>query len=181
MKNGWEDQNVSFGQSLELEPKRLEGNYTERYELAYFHNGLYHQHLSNWSKHFPKEQFLILTDSDLRHNRKEALKRVFTFLGVNESAEINLHVEHNKAGGVKNSKLQKVLLDKEAGWKRKLGGVVPKPVKVALRANVIKPMMEWNKTEAVNRPMTQKEIDLVSPYFEEDLKALRRDFNISFE
>ena len=180
MKNGWEEPKVSFLKSFELERKRLNGNFTERFELAYFHNGLYHQHLTNWLTHFPKDQLLIITDSDLKHSRAETLKKVFGFLGVCESADINLEVEHNKAGGVKNAKLQKALLDKEAGWKRKLGGVVPKPVKVALRANVIKPMMEWNKTEEVNRAMTQEEIDRARTYFEEDLKALKRDFNISF-
>lgn len=181
MKNGWEDPNVSFSESLALEPARLKGNYTERFELAYFYNGLYHQHLSYWKKHFDDDQFLIITDSDLKNERAETLRRVFSFLGVNESADINLHVEHNKAGGVKNAKLQKVLLDKEAGWKRKLGKVVPRSMKVALRANVIKPMMEWNKTEAANRAITSAEIELIRPYFEEDLAALKRDLNISFE
>ena len=181
MKNGWEDPKVSFSESLTLEAARLKGNYTERYELAYFHNGLYHQHLSNWKKFFDDSQLLIITDSELKHKRAETLERVFSFLGVNDQADINLHVEHNKAGGVKNAKLQKVLLDKEAGWKRKLGKVVPKPMKVALRANVIKPMMEWNKTEAANRAITPEETELIKPYFEEDLAALKRDFNISFE
>jgi len=105
-KNGWESKSVSFIESLELESQRLAGNYTERYELAYFHNGLYHKHLSNWAKLFPRENILILKDSELRHNRVMTLKKVFAFLGVDEAAEIDLDVEHNKAGGIKNPALQ---------------------------------------------------------------------------
>ncbi|MFT4524993.1 MAG: hypothetical protein ACI85F_001145 [Bacteroidia bacterium] len=181
IKNGWEKRGVSFEKSFELEAERLKGNYTEKYELAYFYNGLYHRHLTNWAKHFNLENMLVLKDSDLRFEREATLKRVFRFLRVDEFADIDLHVEHNRAGGVKNPILQKVLLDKEAGWKRKLGAVVPTSMKVALRAKVIKPVMEWNKTEALNRPMTQTEVDLITPYFKDDLAALKRDFNISFE
>ncbi len=181
VKNGWEKKDVRFLDSLQLEADRLSGNYTERYELAYFHNGLYHRHLSNWAKFFPKENMLILKDSELRHERKKTLRKVFAFLGVDQEADIDLEIEHNKAGGIKNPALQKVLLDKEAGWKRRLGAVVPKPVKVALRANVIKPMMEWNQKEEANRAITAEEKSAIAPYFQEDLVALKRDFQLSFD
>lgn len=180
-KNGWEKKDVNFLETLNLEPARLNGNYTERYELAYFHNGLYHKHLSNWAKVFPKENMLILKDSELRHNREETLKRVFDFLGVDQNAKVDFEVEHNKAGGIKNPALQKVLLDKEAGWKRTLGSVVPKPVKVAIRSKVIKPMMEWNQKEELSRPITPQEKSTIAPYFTEDLDALKRDFDINFD
>ncbi|MFT4680398.1 MAG: hypothetical protein ACI9FU_000731 [Granulosicoccus sp.] len=180
-KNGWEKKGVSFLESFDLEPVRLNGNYTERYELGYFNNGLYHRHLSNWAKWFSKEKMLILKDSELRHERETTLKRVFAFLGVEQEASINLKVEHNKAGGIKNPALQKVLLDKEAGWKRKLGAVIPKPVKVALRANVIKPVMEWNQKEEASKPITAEEKAAIAPYFKDDLDALKRDFDINFD
>jgi hypothetical protein len=181
LKNGWEKKGVNFLESLSAEPKRLSGNYTERYELAYFNNGLYHKHLSNWAKLFPKENMLILKDSELRHNRDKTLKRVFAFLDVDQNAKVNHDVEHNKAGGIKNPALQKALLDKEASWKRKLGFVVPKPVKVAIRAKVIKPMLVWNQKEEVSRPITAEEKATIAPYFKDDLDALKRDFDINFD
>jgi len=64
--------------------------------------------------------------------------------------------------------------------KQKIGAILPNSVKVAIRSNVIKPVMEWNQKEEANRPITVEERVAIAPYFNEDLAALKRDFNISF-
>jgi hypothetical protein len=180
LKNGWENKGVSFIKSLELEPQRLAGNYTEQYELAYFFNGLYHQHLLNWLDHFPKQQILVMSDTDLRNHSEVTLAKVFDFLGV-DNQQIETNIEHNKAGGVKIPRLQRALMNKESKWKQRAGGLLPQKAKVAIRSTLMKPIKTWNMMEEASRPITKEELALVGPYFTEDLEGLVRDFKINFK
>ena len=51
--------------------------------------GYYDEHLSNWMKYFPLENFLFLIyEEDMKDEQKEAtLKKVFNHIGVNEDFE----------------------------------------------------------------------------------------------
>ena len=59
----------------------LEGHET-RYIRTYLATGHYAQHLERWFKHFDRNQFLILTNEELRKNLQGTLDRVWEFLGV---------------------------------------------------------------------------------------------------
>lgn len=44
--------------------------------------GHYADHLEKWFEHYPREQFLILSTTDLKRNRQTVLDQVYDFLGV---------------------------------------------------------------------------------------------------
>ena len=59
----------------------LEGRET-RYFRTYLAPGHYAQHLERWFKHFSRNQFLILTNEELREDLQGTLDRVWEFLDV---------------------------------------------------------------------------------------------------
>lgn len=52
---------------------------------SYIYSGEYGRILSYYYKYFSKGQILILFDGELRNNRTNAIKKVFNFLGVDDS------------------------------------------------------------------------------------------------
>ena len=59
-------------------------------EHAYRRRGLYAEQLANLYAHFEPRQVLVLGSEDLRRDQDAALRRVFRFLGVDESAIVPL-------------------------------------------------------------------------------------------
>ena len=78
-QNGWENDNISFIDSLESESMRKNNN---QIDLLYFYNGLYSSHIDNWTSRFLSTQFLIITDTELRNDSKNVLSRVTSFLNI---------------------------------------------------------------------------------------------------
>ena len=75
IQNNWEKEEISFTKAFDLESERLKSD-KPNYDNMYFYNGLYYHHLSNWMKHFPKENFIILKDTDLKHNPEQVLSSI---------------------------------------------------------------------------------------------------------
>jgi hypothetical protein len=59
--------------------------------------GFYALHLSRWREVFPPDQFLILLyEEDIAHNKEQTLRRVYRFIGVDDSFKPhNLEAKHN--------------------------------------------------------------------------------------
>ena len=80
--------------ALLLEPLRLRRPHDPRAfgsitrVCAYRRRGLYSRQLRNLYRHFDREQVLVLRTRDLEERHDAALRRVFTFLGVDEAVRI---------------------------------------------------------------------------------------------
>ena len=87
---GYED--LSFEEALEAEPKRCEqasGDpfWSEIQPHAYAGRGYYAQQLERWRAHFPAEQMLVMRSDELLRDQAGGLRKVYRFLGVDESFE----------------------------------------------------------------------------------------------
>ncbi|MHC4469804.1 MAG: sulfotransferase family protein [Planctomycetota bacterium] len=51
---------------------------------SYVHPARYHTQMSQWLPHYPRDRILILGLADLSSRRRETLRRVFRFVGVDE-------------------------------------------------------------------------------------------------
>lgn len=51
-------------------------------DTPYVAQGRYHMQLSQYLEHYPSEGILVIAQEDLLRDRRETLRRVFTFLGV---------------------------------------------------------------------------------------------------
>jgi len=90
------DSAANFDEAIQLENKRVTKEMekkaaTEPYyanqsylSFSYFSKGLYFKQLSNWLKHYKKEELLILKSEDLFENPKKELKKMYQYLGLKE-------------------------------------------------------------------------------------------------
>jgi len=178
IKNGWEDSNNSFEDTLTLEPKRVED---EEYDLMYFENGMYYKHLTYWEQFFPKENFLLIKDSELKEDAKKVVERVCSFLNIeNLVDEIDTSKEFNKAGKVRFKFLQSFLLSKDSKIKTIFGYLFPRRLKVWIRANILKKVYKFNQVNQQNTPLDKNIREQLKKLFYEDSKNMKERYNIEF-
>lgn len=70
----------TFETALDLENDRLSKDADDW--VGYFKDGLYAEQLKAWFRAFPKSQFLIVLNEDLKNNHTLVLRRICEFLGL---------------------------------------------------------------------------------------------------
>jgi len=175
IKNDWENIQNSFLETIDLEKKRIE---KRQYDLMYFENGKYYKHIKYWQTYFPKENILIIKDSDLRNNSQETINRIFNFLKI-ERFEVDTKKEFNKAGEVRYKWLQSWLLNKNI-FKSFFGMFITSNVKVWIRSNFFKRAYAFNQIDQLNTPLDVKTKNRIHKIFHKDLEQLKNKLGISF-
>jgi len=178
IRNGWENAATTLHEALNLEDKRLS---QEAYDLTYFYNGLYSRHLNNWMRRFPKENFLVLKQEDLRNEPLQTMNAIFDFLNI-PHRNVDTSKKYNVASGVHNKRLQKVMLAKNHPIRRILGAIMPQQTKVYVRSKIFPIIYRANtsKVKATNVMLTEKEIEMLNRYFKLDMDELEKNFNIRY-
>jgi hypothetical protein len=69
--------------------------------------GFYFKHLKKYYESFKENQIKIILTEDLKDKPWETLKTIFEFLGVKPDEKLDLSVEYNQSGIVKNSRFNK--------------------------------------------------------------------------
>lgn len=182
VSNGYLSNSISF-----IESQKLEKNHILTKDVVFqnnhcsFYGSLYHYHLNNWLKYFKKEQLFICTTSQLNHEPKETLNKLFQFLNLS-SFEVQELTAKNKASGVKNKGLNSFLVDREH-WLRKLVRMPLqfKPIRnLIFKTGIVEKIKEVNRTEQDYAEMSEEEKAFCSIYFEEDLAMLKKEFGIEW-
>jgi len=178
LRNGWESQGNTIADALSLEGSRLQ---QEAYDLTYFYNGLYNRHITNWMERFPRGQFLILKQEHLKHDPEEIFNSIFEFLQISKRS-IDTTVRYNVASGVHNKSLQKIMLAKGSPINRLLGALMSQQAKVFIRSKIFPLIYKANTSRRKeNKTMlTALEQEELRNYFEKDLEALEKNFNITY-
>jgi len=84
---------LTFEEAIDMEPRRLDGEYEkiiadkyyhseERHDHSYLDRGKYAEQLDRWFQYFSRERFLILKSEDLFQNPAPIYKKVLDFLGL---------------------------------------------------------------------------------------------------
>lgn len=178
LKKGWEDEKNSFEKTILLEQERMR---KEQYNLMYFENGKYHKHLSYWMKYFPRENFLIIKDTELKNDRQKVLKKVFEFLQIDPNEPINTSKEFNKAGIVRSKSLHAFLLNKNSLIKKFLSALLPRKSQVWIRANIIAKLIKFNEIDKEYDALDENIALTLEQVYKDDLNCLERDFYINFK
>lgn len=69
--------------------------YSDHHLRAFVDRGMYAEQLRRWFKIFPREQFLILKSESFFQQRKRAMRRVFSFLGL-EHYDVSFRTVHQR-------------------------------------------------------------------------------------
>jgi len=180
IRNSWENPEISFLDTMKLEENRMNGNFTERHELTYFYHGLYHLHLSNWLKYFPRKNILIINQDLLEKMPVEAMKNIFQFLSVDDSVSIDTTIRFNTAGVSKFSFINRIINNPDNPFTKLISNIIPFKLKLFLRTRLFPFIYKLNTVEKKYPPLTGGERKIVGKYFENDLDLLARDFGIKF-
>jgi len=97
-RNG--DEQLSFTEAIEKEDERLSGEIekisedplyqgTNYNKYSYLYEGLYYEQFKLWFEHFDRDQFLILEFKKTFSNPKEALNKIYEFLGLEPYYDID--------------------------------------------------------------------------------------------
>jgi len=115
---------LDFERALLMEEKRLHADPASWY--SYFSDGLYGKLLEQWFDAFSAESFLILTQDDFVRDVHLSLKKIFSFLGVDDSVCIQDLSIKNEAGQARSKKLMSLLMGRFPGANL-IKAVVPVP------------------------------------------------------
>lgn len=182
LDNGWETETKNFKEAFELEKERL-CSPTINYDLTYFYNGLYHQHLTEWFNYFGKDRFLLLRDTDLKNNPAETLTSIFRFLGIAEAVFVDTSKKFNETGKLRSKTLQKLILTRNSGLKKIGGRLLSSETKIFIRSKIFPLLTKLNsgkkgKNYKQNFRQEAENFDFIKDYYLEDLHNLEKEFNI---
>ncbi len=119
--------------ALELEAARREGRHIPRHTywpkmLQYAEFTRYVEQLSRYREHFPAERVLVLVYDDFRADNAGTVRRVLSFLGVDEDAPI-VATDANPSVRVRSARLHELLHAVQVGH-----GPLSRGVKASLKA-----------------------------------------------
>ena len=158
---------LDFGAALDAEPERLAQNYGFLYR--YTDMGFYTDQLARYDEAFPRDQLLVLLHDDLRSDPAATYRRLFQFLGVDDSFNPPTSEEPNRSGVPRNRALHR-LLNPSATVKRRLWDAVPRPL--------AEPLLRM-QTRVVNRnlerqPMPEPQREWLRDVFRDEITRLER-------
>ncbi len=180
IKHGWEKEEVSFIESMKRD-WRPNLSFRELYDLAYFRNGLYHQHLTKWLEVFERSNLLVLTTEELSRDVKGTLNKVYDFLGL-DLIQVDTDKKFNEGGKSKYRIIQwfitRIVKNQDSLIKKTLRIIIPRNLIVSLRS-IFMPWLMSKNTMKEKVKMTDENKLLTDQYFKNDLEKLRKDFGIT--
>lgn len=179
INNGHEKKGITFTESFQNEEKNIsDADIITKNNLGHFYTGLYYKHIQYWMQFFPKENFFLIKTNDLRNNHQNVLNKVSSFLNI-ENFNITPEIKANKAAGVKFMFLHKLLIDRNTKLRKILRRVSPSFVKERIfNSGIIERIKHLNNKNADYKPISTEEKNYVKSYFEDDLKLLKKKFDI---
>lgn len=98
---------MSFEEALEIE--KTGKPITSTADFTFLKRGFYEQHLKEWYKYFPKEQFYFIKSEDLKTDTVHTMKHVFKFLGLDSYTIPSTKKLHVREYGPMNAKTREKL------------------------------------------------------------------------
>lgn len=175
-QNGWENDDISFIDSLDYESIRKNNN---QIDLLYFYNGLYSSHIDNWMSRFPSAQFLIITDTELRNDSKQVLSRITSFLNIKECNFLT-DATFNVTSRPRFSILNSIILTRNEKVRNIIGFLIPSVLKKWILKYFIPKLLDLNKSNVKFSKIKADERKIAEEYFKNDLMILKKKYNLEF-
>jgi hypothetical protein len=121
----------TFEAALEYEKEHPERS--QKRWKTFYQDGLYAPRLRNWMDHFPEDQFLFLILDDLKTNAGKTVRRIFRFLGVDPSVEVNTSKQYRQRRNFRSRLIRNLLREPSNILHSAVTTILPKPVRRYIR------------------------------------------------
>jgi hypothetical protein len=121
---------ADFAAALDAEEKRIAKGWYSKYH--YRNHGYYARQLRRYLELFPREQMLILVYDDMVADCPGFLKRICSFLGVDENHSFDTSERDNVTVGIPRTFILRRLLSSAGPAKRTIRGTVPLKMRSSL-------------------------------------------------
>lgn len=178
---GYQQSTIQFKDLDEIEAKLLDHvSIVQLNNKAHLYAGLYHKHLSEWTKMFSKDQFFITSSESFWENPLDTMNRFCEFAKI-EPFESLEKMKLNKTAKAKFPLLEQFLLNRELGSRKLLRNLIPSFVKDAIIKNFnIDRLHAMNRVEVMNEKLSDADRQIAEDYFKNDTMRLKETFGISF-
>ena len=157
-------ENHSFEESLMIEEGRMDKESSLTPMVMYKEMGLYHDMVKAYKENFKNVHIIFY--EDFRDDTEGEIKKIFKFLGLSLSANIDFISRHNVGGKRwKNEKMKHVFM-KNNPLKSALKKVIPKSLRKGVRDTLISA-----STDKV-APMKENTRIKLNTFFKDDVKKL---------
>jgi hypothetical protein len=162
-------ENHSFKEALLNARERFDQDDTLSPMILYKELGLYYKMARAYMESFKDVHFILYDDFILQTNLE--VRRVFDFLNINNTIEINTNKVINAGGKKWNSRAMKDLLMGEGNMKKLLTIFLPKNARVIIKQKLIN--IFTSKADAINLSIKKELLD----YYQHDIQLLEKLIN----
>jgi len=159
-------ENQPFKEALINASKRFEKDKTLSPMILYKELGLYYKMVKAYMENF-KDVHIILYDDFVLQTDLE-IRRVFDFLKITNTNDINTNKVINSGGKKWNSRFMKDLLMGEGGMKQILKSLLPKKVLVNIKERLTNSFT--SKADKINESIKKELLD----YYQKDIQLLEK-------
>jgi hypothetical protein len=145
-KNSGKEVASSFESALEMEEKRVEKSC---YDPGYFYKrlGNYSHGIARYKSKF--DNVKIIQFEDFVCNTKSEVKKVFSFLGINDDKSVNTNMIKASSGKLRSKTLKNLILH-DSAFKRFIKRVLPGQLRHWLRKSLLKQVNISNEKPEMN-------------------------------
>ena len=155
---------LTFEKALQIEEERLDQDKFLTPMVMYKDMGMYYKMVKAYLESFDNVHIILY--KDFSNDTEEEIKKVFCFLGVNESKKVDFTTRYNVGGRRWKNRIIKKIFTKEYKLKLALKSKLPRQLRKEIRGKLVRPF-----TKNV-LPMKKKTRGYLKEYFREDVKRL---------
>jgi flagellar biosynthesis component FlhA len=155
---------LTFEKALQIEEERLDKDKFLTPMVMYKDMGMYYKMVKAYLESFDNVHIILY--KDFSNDTEEEIKKVFCFLGVNESKKVDFTTRYNVGGRRWKNRIIKKIFTKEYKLKLALKSKLPRQLRKEIRGKLVRPF-----TKNV-LPMKKKTRGYLKEYFREDVKRL---------
>ncbi len=138
--------------------------------------GFYGKYLQKYYGLFNSDQIKVFLFEDLKNEPKKLMNEIFDFIGAKGGMEIDLSVEYNQSGFIKNKKIDGIFGSKGI-INSTLKSILPRRAQKLLRRNnSLQRQIQTIRSKNLDRPKLNKDLkkEITEKIYLEDIKLLEK-------
>lgn len=156
---------ADFSAALAAEPERIAAGWSHLWH--YQRAGYYAEQVERYLAAFPREQLLFLLYDDLASGPDRVLARIYDFLGVTNTVEVDTSRRYNASGKARSARLQTWIV-RPNPFKTWVRQFLPDSV----RLGIMQTLQEWNVSSEARPEMSPADRAFLEEQFQSERSRL---------